>query len=145
MTFAASASETEGRAHGSSNPLRFASFLPLPDTPDALADIVAYARRMEQAGFTALFIGDDAALGGFEPLTLAAALAMFTDRIGLVPTAATNFNEPFHVVRRLASIDHISGGRDGMWILRPSRAKPVVSFRAEATPMTTDWHRQRSS
>src|SRR5690606_22253428 len=107
MTFAASASEMEGRAHGSSNSLRFGSFLPLPDTPDDLADIVAYARRIEQAGFTALFISDDASLGSFEPLTLTAALAMFTDRIGLVPTAATNFNEPFHVARRLASIDHI--------------------------------------
>lgn len=113
MTFAASASDKEGPAHGSSIPLRFASFLPLPDTSDALADIVAYARRIEQAGFTALFIGDDASLGSFEPLTLAAALAMFTDRIGLVPTAATDFNEPFHVARRLASIDHMSGGRVG--------------------------------
>lgn len=113
MTFAASASENEGRAQGSSNPLRFATFLPLPDTPDALADIVAYARRIEQAGFSALLIGDDASLGSFEPLTLTAALSMFTDRIGLVPTAATDFNEPFHVARRLASIDHMAGGRAG--------------------------------
>ncbi len=113
MTVPASSSETERRVHGLSNPLRFASFLPVPDTPDAFADIVAYARRIEQAGFIALFLRDDAALGGFEPLTLAAALAMFTDRIGLVPAAATDFDEPFHVARRLASIDHISGGRAG--------------------------------
>jgi len=113
MTFTDSSSEAAWHVHGLSNPLRFASFLPVPDTPDAFADLVAYTRRMEQAGFIALFLGDDAALGGFEPLTLAAALAMFTDRIGLVPTAATNFNEPFHLARRLASIDHISGGRAG--------------------------------
>ncbi|MFB9275611.1 NtaA/DmoA family FMN-dependent monooxygenase [Cohnella cellulosilytica] len=92
-----------------------------------LATLAAYARRIEDAGFTALFVADDAAMRGeqfdspnrstqansFEPLTLLSALAALTGRIGLVATAATSFNEPFHVARRLASLDHISGGRAG--------------------------------
>ncbi|MBX3538525.1 MAG: LLM class flavin-dependent oxidoreductase [Chelatococcus sp.] len=48
-----------------------------------------------------------------EPLTMLAALAMVTSRIGLVATASTSYNEPFHIARKFASIDHISGGRAG--------------------------------
>lgn len=48
-----------------------------------------------------------------EPLTLLSAIAACTDRIGLVATASTTYNEPFHIARKFASIDHISGGRAG--------------------------------
>ncbi|WP_054678516.1 LLM class flavin-dependent oxidoreductase [Microbacterium sp. No. 7] len=91
-----------------------------------LAAIAAYARRLEDAGFSALILGDDGFATSdrfgpparttqavsFEPLTLASALAALTERIGLVPTT-TDVNEPFHVARRLATLDHISGGRAG--------------------------------
>ena len=49
----------------------------------------------------------------FEPLTLLSALAMVTSRVGLVATASTTYNEPYHVARKFASLDHISGGRAG--------------------------------
>ena len=52
-------------------------------------------------------------IANFEPLTLLAALAAVTERIGLVATASTSYNEPFHVARKFASLDHISGGRAG--------------------------------
>lgn len=48
---------------------------------------------------------------GFEPLTLTAALAAVTSRIGLVATVNVNYNEPYNLARRFASLDHISGGR----------------------------------
>ena len=48
-----------------------------------------------------------------EPLTLLSALAARTQNIGLIATASTTYNEPFHVARKYASIDHISGGRAG--------------------------------
>ena len=48
-----------------------------------------------------------------EPLTLLSALAPMTSRIGLVATASTTYNEPFHIARKWASLDHISGGRAG--------------------------------
>ncbi len=38
---------------------------------------------------------------------------MVTERIGLVATASTTYNEPYHVARKFASLDHISGGRAG--------------------------------
>src|SRR3954447_283657 len=52
-------------------------------------------------------------IANFEPLTLLAALSSVTSRIGLVATATTSYNEPFHVARKFASIDHLSGGRAG--------------------------------
>jgi len=48
-----------------------------------------------------------------EPLTLLSALAPMTRRIGLVCTASTTYNEPYHIARKFASLDHISGGRAG--------------------------------
>jgi N-acetyl-S-(2-succino)cysteine monooxygenase len=48
-----------------------------------------------------------------EPLTLLSALATVTDRIGLVATASTTYNEPYHVARKFASLDYISHGRAG--------------------------------
>ena len=46
-----------------------------------------------------------------EPLTVLAALAVSTSRIGLIATATTSYNEPYHVARKFASLDHLSGGR----------------------------------
>ncbi len=48
-----------------------------------------------------------------DPLTLLPALAMVTNHIGLVTTASTTYNEPYHVARKFASLDLISHGRAG--------------------------------
>jgi FMN-dependent oxidoreductase (nitrilotriacetate monooxygenase family) len=48
-----------------------------------------------------------------EPITLLSALAVVTQRIGLIATASTTYNEPFHIARKYASLDQISGGRAG--------------------------------
>jgi FMN-dependent oxidoreductase (nitrilotriacetate monooxygenase family) len=48
-----------------------------------------------------------------EPITLLSALAACTSNIGLVTTASTSYNEPFHIARKYASLDHISHGRAG--------------------------------
>lgn len=47
----------------------------------------------------------------YEPLTLLSALAAVTSTIGLAATASTTYNEPFHIARKFASIDHLSKGR----------------------------------
>ncbi|WP_214105334.1 LLM class flavin-dependent oxidoreductase [Acrocarpospora catenulata] len=82
--------------------------------------IAGHVRRVERAGFSALIVTDDVATSAeqpdtpvLEPLTLLSALAMLTDKIGLVATVTTEANEPFHVARRLASLDHVSDGRAG--------------------------------
>ncbi|MBR0647305.1 LLM class flavin-dependent oxidoreductase [Plastoroseomonas hellenica] len=48
-----------------------------------------------------------------EPLTLLSALSSVTTHIGLVATASTTYNEPYHIARKWASLDHLSGGRAG--------------------------------
>ena len=46
-----------------------------------------------------------------EPITVLAAMAVVTSRVGLIATASTTYSEPFNLARQFASIDHISRGR----------------------------------
>ena len=84
------------------------------------------ARLSEAAKFDFMFMADSpaAAVGDpealarqpnkmnrFEPLTLISALAVATERLGLVATASTSYYEPYNLARIFASIDHLSGGR----------------------------------
>lgn len=83
------------------------------------------AQTAERGKFDALFIADVVALWGhhhdalsrtaraehFEPLTLMSALAAVTQHIGLIATATTTYNEPYHIARKFASLDHLSKGR----------------------------------
>ncbi|MFJ2823898.1 LLM class flavin-dependent oxidoreductase [Streptomyces toxytricini] len=71
------------------------------------------------------------ALGGFEPLTLLSAVAAVTQRIGLIATASTTFNEPYHLARKFASLDHISGGRAGWNIVTSGTADEARNFGRE--------------
>lgn len=48
-----------------------------------------------------------------EPLTMLSALAVATEKIGLISTVSSTFFTPFHAARMLASLDHISNGRMG--------------------------------
>jgi FMN-dependent oxidoreductase (nitrilotriacetate monooxygenase family) len=50
-------------------------------------------------------------VGRPDSLTVLAALAAVTERIGLAGTLNTTFNEPFELARQFASLDHLSGGR----------------------------------
>lgn len=50
-------------------------------------------------------------VGRPDSLTVLAALAAVTDRIGLAATLNTTFNEPYELARQFASLDHLSGGR----------------------------------
>ncbi|PRH78124.1 LLM class flavin-dependent oxidoreductase, partial [Streptomyces solincola] len=68
------------------------------------------------------------ALGGFEPLTLLSAIAVATERIGLIATVSTTFNEPFHTARKFASLDHISGGRAGWNIVTSGTVQEARNF-----------------
>src|ERR1700758_699654 len=89
--------------------------------------ITHFAKRLEDAKFDAFFMADHLAVlnmpvealkrshtvTSFDPLTLLPALAVDTEHLGLIATASTTFDEPYHVARRFASLDHISGGRAG--------------------------------
>ncbi len=68
----------------------------------------------------------------FDPITLLAGLAAVTKNIGLVATATTSFNEPYHVARRFASLDHISNGRSGWNVVTSSNASEAFNFGRDA-------------
>ncbi|KAJ4290338.1 hypothetical protein N0V90_010554 [Kalmusia sp. IMI 367209] len=86
---------------------------------------ISYAQLAESAKFDTLFLADGASfpsvplakhqwsVSTFEPATLFSAIAARTEHIGLVYTASVSDNEPTHVARQLASLDHISHGRAG--------------------------------
>src|SRR5215212_7570943 len=94
-------------------------------SPLALTDIrycQDLAQRAEAGLFDAIFQGDQLALGDdasqaartwLEPVTVLAAMAVVTSRIGLIATASTTYTEPFNLARQFASLDHMSNGRIG--------------------------------
>lgn len=121
--------------------------------PDAQADAgsnfrhyVDLARKAEAAKFDAVFLADSVGVRSthlpslartaradhFEPLTLLAALAAVTDRIGLIATVSTSFNEPFNVARKFASLDQISGGRAGWNLVTSSGGAEARNFNRES-------------
>ncbi|MBG0830219.1 LLM class flavin-dependent oxidoreductase [Planomonospora sp. ID67723] len=111
--------------------------------PARLSDVRHYqqlARIAERGRLDSLFLADGLALqgdvrhnalGGLEPLTLLSALAAVTDHIGLIATVSTTYNEPFHVARKFASLDHISGGRAGWNIVTSAGEAEARNFGVE--------------
>ncbi|HWU02523.1 MAG TPA: LLM class flavin-dependent oxidoreductase [Novosphingobium sp.] len=103
------------------------------------------AHRLEAAKFDAFFMADHLALlnmpndalkrshtaTSFEPFTLLSALATATERIGLVATASTTYDEPFHIARRFASLDHLSQGRAGWNIVTTGNPETAWNFNRE--------------
>src|ERR1700723_1509064 len=113
-----------------------------PDANFNLKHLVDFIQTLERGRFDAFFMADhlavlnmsmatlrrSATVPSFEPLTLLSAVAMVTERIGLIATASTTFDEPYHVARRFASLDHISGGRAGWNIVTTSNPDASLNF-----------------
>jgi FMN-dependent oxidoreductase (nitrilotriacetate monooxygenase family) len=109
-------------------------------SPLALTDIRYYqdlACRAETALFDSIFLADQLALGEevaqaartwLEPVTVLAAVAVATSRIGLIATASTTYTEPFNLARQFASLDHISNGRVGWNIVTSWLATAAGNF-----------------
>ena len=108
---------------------------------------VEIAKTAERAKFDLLFLADANAtregaiemisrsvqfIAHFEPMTLLSALAMVTEKIGLVGTVSTSWNEPYHIARKLASLDHISSGRAGWNIVTSGQDGEAQNFGQDA-------------
>lgn len=117
----------------------------LPDANFNFPAIKKLIQKLEQGKFDAFFMADHLALlnipiaalkrshtvTSFEPFTLLSALATATEHIGLVATASTTYDAPFHIARRFASLDHISGGRAGWNIVTTSNPDAALNFGLE--------------
>jgi len=124
----------------------------LPDAPQGAATSFDHYREIakaaEAAKFDMVFFADSASIREFghasigsderavrlEPLTLLSALSVATDRIGLVATASTTYNEPFNLARRFASLDLLSGGRAGWNLVTTSNAEDGPNYSLDAHP-----------
>jgi FMN-dependent oxidoreductase (nitrilotriacetate monooxygenase family) len=95
-----------------------------------LADVLATIPRSDESMASASRMAHY--VGNFEPITLLSALAAVTSHIGLVATVTTSYNEPYHVARKFASLDHISGGRSGWNLVTSSNADEAYNFGLEA-------------
>jgi FMN-dependent oxidoreductase (nitrilotriacetate monooxygenase family) len=103
------------------------------------------AQTLERGKFDAFFMADHLAVlnmpvealkrshttTSFEPFTLLSALAVSTERLGLIATASTTFDAPYHIARRFASLDHLSGGRAGWNIVTTSNPDAALNFGLE--------------
>jgi FMN-dependent oxidoreductase (nitrilotriacetate monooxygenase family) len=106
------------------------------------AHLKRFAQTLERGCFDAFFMADHLAVlnmpvealkrshtsTSFEPLTLLSALAAVTERIGLIATASTTFEEPYHVARRFASLDHLSNGRAGWNLVTTANPDAALNF-----------------
>jgi alkanesulfonate monooxygenase SsuD/methylene tetrahydromethanopterin reductase-like flavin-dependent oxidoreductase (luciferase family) len=75
-------------------------------------ELVAFAVRAEQLGFSSLFVNDSLISPRIEALTMLAALAPVTERVTLGTGALLPFlRRPIQAAQSLASVDLLSGGR----------------------------------
>ena len=75
-------------------------------------ELVAFAVRAEQLGFSSLFVNDTLISPRIEALTMLAALAPVTERATLGTGALLPFlRRPIQAAQSLASVDLLSGGR----------------------------------
>jgi FMN-dependent oxidoreductase (nitrilotriacetate monooxygenase family) len=102
-----------------------------PDPTMNFAEMRRMLKIAERGKFHGCFLADSLSVGAegadvaldllsrtakgarWEPITLLAALSACTEHIGLLATSSTTYNEPYHVARMFASLDHLSGGRAG--------------------------------
>jgi len=114
--------------------------------PVANTDISHYqnlARIAERAKFDSIFFADSPVLwgdvgrrpaGSLEPTVLLTAIAAATERIGLIATASTTYNDPFNLARRFASVDHVSGGRAGWNVVTTAGPEAAKNFNLADQP-----------
>ena len=112
-----------------------------------IAHFIRLAKTAERAKFDSVFFADSPVLfgsvgrrpaGTLEPTVLLAALAVATERIGLIATASTSYNSPYNLARRFASIDHISGGRAGWNVVTTAGEDAARNFGLAGQPRHED-------
>jgi FMN-dependent oxidoreductase (nitrilotriacetate monooxygenase family) len=124
----------------------------LPETDSfagtQLAHFQRLARTAERGTFDSIFFADSPVLHGdvrqrpygtLEPTLLLSAIAAVTERIGLIATASTTYNDPYNLARRFASLDHISGGRAGWNVVTTAGEAAARNFSLEDQP--AHWRR----
>lgn len=117
----------------------------VPDANMNFSQLKRLAQKLEHGKFDFFFMADhlavlnvpmaalkrSATVSSFDPLVLLPALAAVTERLGLVATASTTYNEPYHVARKFAALDHISEGRAGWNVVTSANPDEAKNFGLE--------------
>lgn len=118
-----------------------------PEDTLGAAHYVRLAQIAEGAKLDSIFFADNLAVGRnvrynsgnhLEPITLLSAIAVLTERIGLIATASTSYYEPFQLARKFASLDHISKGRAGWNIVTSALEEEAQNFNLDKRPAHAD-------
>ncbi len=113
-----------------------------PDANFNFKHLKRFAQTLERGKFDAFFMADhlavlnmpmealkrSATVTSIDPPTLLPALAAVTEHIGLIATGSTTFDAPYHLARRFASLDHLSGGRAAWNIVTTSNPDAALNF-----------------
>jgi alkanesulfonate monooxygenase len=113
-----------------------------PDANFSWPKLKRLTQTLERGKFDAFFMADhlavlnmpmealkrSATVTSFDPPTLLPALAAVTEHIGLIATGSTTFDAPYHVARRFAALDHLSGGRAAWNIVTTSNPDAALNF-----------------
>jgi FMN-dependent oxidoreductase (nitrilotriacetate monooxygenase family) len=100
--------------------------------------LVEFAKIAERGKIQMIFFADTPALQvdihtqppphTIDPTVVLTALARETERIGLVATFSTTFNQPYNVARQLKALDVISNGRIGVNFVTTSDQGAALNF-----------------
>jgi len=101
------------------------------------------AKKAEEAKLDAVFLADGPQLdpsirhrtgNNLEPTTVLARIAAQTERIGLIATLSSSYNDPVEVARRLGDLDHVSGGRFGWNVVTTAGGVAAANFGRAGEP-----------
>ena len=119
----------------------------LPESnPRDAAEVAHYqqlARIAERGLLDSVFFADSPSMMSnparrpaetLEPTLLLAAMAVVTERIGLIATGSTTYDEPYNVARRFSTLDAISHGRAGWNVVTSADEKAGANFGFDTIP-----------
>ncbi|RLP68982.1 LLM class flavin-dependent oxidoreductase [Mycetocola reblochoni] len=111
-----------------------------------LEHYVGVAKTAEKARLDAVFLADGPGLeaeiahrpgNSFEPSVLLARIAAETERIGLIGTFSSSYNDADELATRLAAVDAVSDGRLGWNVVTTAGAAAAANFGRDAEPEHT--------
>lgn len=113
--------------------------------------LVRYAQAAERGKLAFLFLPDFLGLQvdldhesttlTLEPMLTLAAVARGTERIGLVATGSTTFNEPYNLARQFKALDVMSHGRAGWNAVTTSDPTSAANFGQQIAPRPQRYQR----
>jgi alkanesulfonate monooxygenase len=127
-----------------------------PDANFNFSHLKRFAQTLERGKFDAFFMADHLAVlnmpvqalkrsgtvTSFDPLVLLPALAAVTERIGLIATGSTTFNQPYDLARKFASLDSLSNGRAGWNIVTTANPDAALNFNMDEHLQHADRYRR---